>query len=188
MTMIRPYWWQYSAWATWTDEDLKEVRCWQKWCQLFIWKKKNMTPKELLELLSLEIHPSLGPEQFSLPQCPISPEVGGKQTGGRWSPCPQQRDQDEFLLLGWEELEMGIWYWLEHGTPYSLGRRRQWHVIHVRGRSISHTCNAQTDIDKDQAQSVCRQLILSLEQPPISHFELSLTIRSNKTQNWQPKQ
>lgn len=42
-----------------------------------------MTPKELLELLSLEIHPSLGPEQFSPPQCPISPEVGGKQTGGR---------------------------------------------------------------------------------------------------------
>lgn len=49
---------------------------------IYLEKKKNMTPKELLELLSLEICPSLGPEQFSLPQCPISPEVGGKQTGG----------------------------------------------------------------------------------------------------------
>lgn len=37
-------------------------------------EKNHMTPKELLEFLSLETPSSLGPEQFSLPHCPIGPE------------------------------------------------------------------------------------------------------------------
>lgn len=148
-----------------------------------------LAPIELLEFLSLETPPSLHPEQFSLSQCPISPEGfgGKKQTGGHQCPCPQQWDQDAFLPLGCKELEMGICHWREQGIPYSLGRKRQRHIIHVRGRSIPRTCNAQTEIHKDRAQSACRQLILSLEQPRISRFQLSPATRSGKAQNRQPK-
>lgn len=49
-------------------------------------KEPNISPKELLEFLSLETPPSLSPEQFSLPQCTIRPEVFWGKKANRRSP------------------------------------------------------------------------------------------------------
>lgn len=102
-----------NIWARWRDKDLKELRCWQKWSQLFIWGKKikNKVTNKFLEFLYLKTPLPLYPYHSA----PWVQKVhrGKRQRGGPNSPS-QSNELRAFSCFGWRE-ELGTHHWQEQG-------------------------------------------------------------------------
>lgn len=113
-----------STWLTWRDKELKELRCWQKWCQLFIWDKKTQNNTELLKISGI----SVSRDSYFLESWAVSPTTVLYLSRGILGEKSRQEATD--LPAHSNEIRMHSYYWIERSwrQGFATDKSRESHI------------------------------------------------------------